>query len=71
MTYIASEYTKISEKWLQLISRIVDLKEQPTSQPVSQSVCLYLTDKLTSVSWSVSLSLTDRQTDLNNIYIYI
>ena len=39
MTYIVSEDTKISGKWFQRISRTVDLKVQPVSQPVSHSVC--------------------------------
>ena len=39
MTYIISDDTKISEKWIQLISRSVDLKDQPVCQPVSRSVC--------------------------------
>ena len=62
MTYIVSEDTKISGKWFQLISRSVDLKDQPVSQSVSQSLCLYLTDSLTSASQSVCLSLIDRVT---------
>ena len=33
MTYIVSDDTKISGKWS------VDLKAQPVSQPISQSVC--------------------------------
>ena len=44
MTYFASEDTKISGKWFQLISQIVDLKDQPVSQPVSQSLCTWQTD---------------------------
>ena len=44
---------------------------QPTSQAASQSVCLYLTDKLTSASRSVCLSLTDRLTEIIYIYIYM
>ena len=38
MTFIVSEDRKISAKWFHLISRHVDLKDQPVSQPVSQSV---------------------------------
>ena len=39
MTYIVSEDTKVSGKWIQRISRTVDLKVRRVSQPVSQSVC--------------------------------
>ena len=39
MTYSVSEDTKILGKWFQLISRSMDLKDQPVSQPVSRSVC--------------------------------
>ena len=35
----------------------------PFSQPVSQSVCLSLTDRLTSACQSVCPSILDRQTD--------
>ena len=35
----------------------------PVSQPVSQSVCLSLTDRLTSASQSVCPSVLYRQTD--------
>ena len=36
---------------------------RPVSQPVSQSVCLSLADRLTSASQSVCPSILDRQTD--------
>ena len=38
MTCINSEDTKISGKWIQLISRSVDIKDQPVSQPTSHLV---------------------------------
>ena len=57
MTYIVSEYTKISEKWFQLISRIVDLKEKPVSYPDCHSVCLHLTDRLNSARQPVRKSV--------------
>ena len=47
MTYIVSEDTQVSEKWIQLISWSVDIMDQSASQPASQSVCLSLTDRLT------------------------
>ena len=41
----------------------------PVSQPVSQSGCLCLTDRLTSASQSVYPSIDDRQTDfINDLY---
>ena len=40
----------------------------PVSQPVSQSVCLSLKDRLTSASQSVCLSLKDRLTFINDLY---
>ena len=35
----------------------------PVSQPVSQSFCLSLTDRITSARQSVDPSILDRQTD--------
>ena len=39
MTYFLAEDTKISGKWIQLISRRMDIMDLSDSQPVSQSVC--------------------------------
>ena len=63
MTYNFAEDTKISGKWIQLISRSMDIMNQSASQPVSQSICLSLADRLTSASQSVCPSILDRQTD--------
>ena len=41
------------------------------SQPVSRSICRYLTDRLISASQPVCLYLTDRLTEIIYIYIYI
>ena len=38
MTYIVSEDTRISGKWIQLISQSVDIKDHPVSRPTSQLV---------------------------------
>ena len=64
MTYIVSEDTTISGKWIQLISRIVDIKDQPVSQPANQSAShvTHVRDRQTNFSQSVCLSLT-YQTD--------
>ena len=40
MTYFLTEDTKISGKWIQLISQRMDIMDLSDSQPVSQSVCL-------------------------------
>ena len=63
MTCIFAEDTKISGKWIQLISRSMDIMNQSASQAVSQSVCLSVADKLTSASQSVCPSILDRHTD--------
>ena len=65
MTYFLAEDTKISGKWIQLISRRMDIMELSDSQPVSQSVCLPLTDRPTSASQSVCPPILGRQTDFN------
>ena len=72
MTYILAEDTKISGKWIQHISRSIDIMNQSASQPVSQSVCLFLADRLTSASQSVCPSILDRQTDfINDLFPFI
>ena len=71
MTHFLAEDSKISGKWIQLISRRMDIMDLSNSQPVSQSVCLSLTDRPTSASQSVCLSLTDRMTEIIYIYIYM
>ena len=65
MTYFLAEDKKISGKRIQLISRRLDIMDLSDSQPVSQSVCLSLTDRPTSASQSVCPSILDRQTDFN------
>ena len=60
MIYIFAEDKKISGKWIQLISR--------------NMVSLPVHDRQTDLlqpSASRKVSVLDRQTDLNNIYIYI
>ena len=66
MTYFFPEDTKISGKWIQLISQRMDIMDLSDSQPVSQSVCLSLTDRPTSASQPVCPSIIDRQTDFDN-----
>ena len=70
MTYFVSEDTKISGKWIQLISRSVDINDQsasqPVSLPVSQSVCTWQTNWLQPAGQSVCAC----QTDWLKIYIY-
>ena len=46
MYYFVSADTKISGKWIQLLSRSVDILDQSARQSVSQSVCLSLADRL-------------------------
>ena len=65
MTYFLAEDTKISGNWIHLISWRMDITDLSDSQPVSQSVCLPLTDRMISASQSVCLSILDRQTDFN------
>ena len=62
MTYIVSEDTKISGKCFQLISRSMDITFR-TSQSASLSVSLFVLDRQTYfTSQSVCLYLTDRLT---------
>ena len=68
MTYIVSEDTKISGKWIQLILRSMDIMDQLANQSVSQSVCHWHTYWLQPASQSVRLSLTDRLTFINNLF---
>ena len=63
MYYFVSEDTQISGKWIQLISRSVDIKDQSVSPSVH--------DRLTSASQSLCLSRTDRVTYIKIIYKYI
>ena len=60
--FLCRRYKNIT-KMVQLISRCKDIMDQSASQPVSQSVCLFLTNRPTSASQSVCLSIFDRQTD--------
>ena len=64
MSCIVSEDTRISGKWIQLISRSVDIKDQPVSQSTSQLVMwlMSLTDRIPSASQSVC-PLHTRHTD--------
>ena len=51
MTYFLAEDTKISGKWIQLISRRMDIMDLSDSQSVRQSVCPpILTDRLTFIN---------------------
>ena len=59
MSYFFAEDKNISGKWIQLISRSMDIMDQSANQ----SVCLSLNDKLTSASKSVCTSIIYRQTD--------
>ena len=69
MTYFFAEDKKISGKWIRVISRSMDIMNQSASQPVSQSVCLSLADRLTQpASQSVRLSLTDSRTFINDLF---
>ena len=63
MTYFFADDTQYMRKMVQLISRCMDIMDQSASQPVSQSVCLSLADRLTSARQSVCPSILDRQTD--------
>ena len=66
MTYIVSEDTKISEKWIQLISRMTECGYKgAVKQPVSLSVLDRQTD-FSHFSHPVCLSVLDSQTDLYN-----
>ena len=44
MTYFLAEDTKISEKWIQLISPSMDIMNQSANQSAIQSVCPRQTD---------------------------
>ena len=52
------------------VSRSICTWQKDRLTSASQSVCLYLTKRLASASQPVNQSVLDRQTDLNNIYIY-
>ena len=47
MTYFFAEDNKISGKWIQLISRRMDIMDLSDSQSVRQSVCPSILDRQT------------------------
>ena len=65
MSYFISVDMKISERVIELISRSLDLMDQPVCQPVRQSVPGRRTD---FSNQSVSLSLTGKLTSPNDLF---
>ena len=68
MSYFIAEDKYISEKWIQLISRSMDIMDQSANQSASQPVCPWQTNWLQPASQSVHLSFTDRLTFINDLY---